>query len=145
MPKIFSHGGYNKYTAFDDNLALVLQSGLVQPVQVFFPSDISASDKQAAEKQLLELVQKVISDNKAVTVSYGRGVHTDFPYGNEEDNKTGALFDISLGWKIVGEHDKFVESQTYKTMLQDIEKVKDVLAVEVRTIPVVGWERNKAE
>jgi hypothetical protein len=79
----------------------VLQSPVTEVLLAYFPSDISAAEKEVAGAQFEQLVRKSLNGCLDVKgVSYGWGTENDFPVRGEK-GQVGSVLMAFIGWPSV--------------------------------------------
>ena len=125
LPKILTHGEFSKHVVLSPS-SYVLQSPVTEVLLAYFPSDISAAEKEVAGAQFEQLVRKSLNGFLDVKgVSYGWGTENDFPVRGEKC-QVGSVLMAFIGWPSVEASTKAREKETSK---DDMELVRNIEGV----------------
>jgi hypothetical protein len=128
LPKIISYTIFQKHIEVSPFLENVLRAPVTEVVLTYFPSNISVSEKSAITKILQNTISSGLRDcADAKAVSYGWGVETNFPVLDGEENQTGAMLALFVGWANADARDTFWASWDYKKDIEDMMRVKEVV------------------
>ena len=125
LPTVLTHGEFSKHVMLSPS-SHVLQSPVTEVLLAYFPSDISAAEKEVAGAQFEQLVQKSLNGFLDVKgVSYGWGTENDFPVRGEK-GQVGSVLMAFIGWPSVKATTKARETETSK---EDVELVRNIEGV----------------
>lgn len=111
LPKILSHPVFEKHITVAGDFSTVLEAPTVQVTVLYFPSNISASEKEKVETAAKELIRKRMNASQDVqAVKLGWSVENNFPMlqpGATVD-QSGIALSLFVGWTSVKAREEFV-------------------------------------
>lgn len=113
--QVFLRGGFTKHIQTQPYPPSALKAPVTEIMLAYFPSDVSAETKTAANMRLSAFADKALTKCADVqAVNFGWGLENDFPVRGGEEGQTGSMLIALIGWPSIEAHMKFRETEAFK-------------------------------
>lgn len=137
LPLVLESGEFSKHVEVSPSALLtVLSSSITRIVLLYFPSDVSAEDKEAASASVQQVVASMINGGGIESNCHGWGVENDFKVLGAIDGSAGSVLMVFMAVKQGEGTGSVLPNSALTQSLREVSGVVEVVESKVAFRPV---------